>query len=35
MAVVEDRLFLFGGHSGSKHLTDLHIFETATLTWIK
>lgn len=26
-------LYLFGGHSGNKHLTDLHIFDTTKLQW--
>lgn len=33
MTVIESKLYLFGGHSGNKHLTDLHIFDTATLRW--
>ena len=30
---VQDKLFLFGGHSGIKHLKDLHIFDTNLLQW--
>ena len=33
MTVVGQRLVLFGGHSGNKHLRDLHILHTDTLTW--
>ena len=33
MTVVGTKLFLFGGHSGNKHLKDLHIFDTETQTW--
>lgn len=33
MTVLGTKLFLFGGHSGNKHLKDLHIFDTETLTW--
>lgn len=35
MTVVDTRLFLFGGHSGSKHLNDLFIFDTQSLTWLR
>jgi hypothetical protein len=30
---VGDKLLLFGGHSGNKHLRDLHIFDTNLLQW--
>lgn len=33
MTVVGTKLFLFGGHSGNKHLKDLHLFDTETMTW--
>jgi N-acetylneuraminic acid mutarotase len=33
MNVVANKLILFGGHSGNKHLKDLHIFDTETLRW--
>jgi len=33
MTVVGTKLFLFGGHSGNKHLKDLHIFDTENQTW--
>lgn len=33
MAVMDTKLFLFAGHSGSKYLNDLHVFETTTLRW--
>ena len=33
MTVLGTKLYLFGGHSGNKHLKDLHIFDTETLTW--
>jgi N-acetylneuraminic acid mutarotase len=33
MTVVGTKLFLFGGHSGNKHLRDLHILDTETMTW--
>lgn len=33
MTVVGTKLYLFGGHSGNKHLKDLHIFDTETQTW--
>ena len=35
MTVKDSRLFLFGGDSGSQLLTDLHIFNTTTLTWFQ
>lgn len=35
MTVIDSKLFLFGGHSGNKHLTDLHVFDTATLRWYR
>jgi hypothetical protein len=28
-----NRLFLFGGHSGQKHLRDLHVLDTESLCW--
>ena len=33
MTVLGAKLYLFGGHSGNKHLKDLHIFDTETLSW--
>ena len=33
MTVLGKKLYLFGGHSGNKHLKDLHIFDTENLTW--
>ena len=33
MTVLGTKLYLFGGHSGNKHLKDLHVFDTETLTW--
>ena len=33
VTVVGNKLFLFGGHSGNKHLRDLHILDTETMTW--
>ena len=33
MTVVGLRLFLFGGHSGNKHLRDLHVLDTETMSW--
>jgi hypothetical protein len=33
VTVVGSKLFLFGGHSGNKHLRDLHILDSETLTW--
>lgn len=33
VTVVGTKLFLFGGHSGNKHLRDLHLFDTETYTW--
>jgi leucine-zipper-like transcriptional regulator 1 len=44
ISVIGTKLYLFGGHSGmiikneseitgNKHLTDLHIFDSQTLTW--
>ncbi len=33
VTMVGNRLFLFGGHSGNKHLRDLHILDTETMTW--
>ena len=33
VTVVGTKLFLFGGHSGNKHLRDLHILDTETMTW--
>ena len=34
-AMVSDKdvLYLFGGHDGSRHLNDLHQFDTASSTW--
>ena len=32
ITVVNQKLFLFGGHSGNKHLKDLYIFDTLTFT---
>jgi hypothetical protein len=33
VTVVGSKLFLFGGHSGNKHLRDMHILDTETMTW--
>ncbi|RHY67197.1 hypothetical protein DYB30_003819 [Aphanomyces astaci] len=33
MSIVGSSLFMFGGHSGAKHLRDLYQFHTDTLTW--
>lgn len=33
VTVVGTKLFLFGGHSGNKHLRDLHVLDSETLTW--
>jgi N-acetylneuraminic acid mutarotase len=33
MTVLGKKLYLFGGHSGNKHLKDLHVFDTETLSW--
>ena len=33
MTVIGHSLYLFGGHSGHKHLTDLHVFDTSKLHW--
>ena len=33
MTVLGKKLYLFGGHSGNKHLKDLHVFDTETLRW--
>uniref|UniRef100_A0A0G4GSZ3 BTB domain-containing protein n=1 Tax=Chromera velia CCMP2878 TaxID=1169474 RepID=A0A0G4GSZ3_9ALVE len=33
MTPIETKLYLFGGHSGNKHLTDLHVFDTVSLEW--
>jgi len=33
MTVLGSKLYLFGGHSGNKHLKDLHVFDTESLTW--
>jgi len=34
MCAYDTKLYLFGGHSGTTHLFDLHIFDTDSLTWI-
>ena len=33
VCAVGNRLFLFGGHSGNKHLRDLHILDTERMEW--
>jgi leucine-zipper-like transcriptional regulator 1 len=33
MTVVGTKLFLFGGHSGNKHLRDLHVLDTEKMSW--
>jgi len=33
MTVISSKLYLFGGHSGNKHLTDLHVFDAQKLQW--
>ena len=33
MSTVGNKLLLFGGHSGNKHLNDMHILDTSTMTW--
>ena len=30
---MEKKLYLFGGHSGNKHLKDLFIFNTVNYEW--
>jgi len=29
------KLILFGGHSGTLHLSDIHIFDTINLAWME
>lgn len=33
VCAVGNRLFLFGGHSGNKHLRDLHVLDTERMEW--
>jgi hypothetical protein len=33
MTVVGKMIYLFGGHSGYRHLNDMHIFDTSKLEW--
>ena len=33
MTAVGSKLYLFGGHSGSKHLRDLYVLDTTTMSW--
>ena len=33
VTAVGNKLFLFGGHSGTKHLRDLFVLDTSTMTW--
>eukprot|EP00360_Condylostoma_magnum_P000362 CAMPEP_0168316504 /NCGR_PEP_ID=MMETSP0210-20121227/16019_1 /TAXON_ID=40633 /ORGANISM="Condylostoma magnum, Strain COL2" /LENGTH=82 /DNA_ID=CAMNT_0008298151 /DNA_START=426 /DNA_END=674 /DNA_ORIENTATION=+ len=33
MSVVGTKLYLFGGHSGNRHLKDLHVLDTETMVW--
>ena len=33
MTRYNNKLYLFGGHSGAQHLQDLHVFDTDTNFW--
>jgi N-acetylneuraminic acid mutarotase len=31
--ICSGKIVVFGGHSGARHLKDLHVFDTTTLSW--